>query len=174
MRVRIVHLVSLPDPGRISSLPSSRTIPEPLPELAAPAALFLAALVSATLFPGQSEAVLAAMVSGSAHPWSLVAIASIGNTLGSALNWLLGVGIERFRHRRWFPVRQAALDRAQRWYRRYGKWSLLLSWAPVVGDPLTIVAGVMREPFPVFLLLVGIAKTLRYVVVALLAMQLLG
>jgi membrane protein YqaA with SNARE-associated domain len=82
------------------------------------------------------------------------------------INWLLGRGIERFRHRKWFPARAASLDRAQRWYRRYGKWTLLLSWAPIVGDPLTIVAGVLREPFPTFLVLVTLAKTGRYVVLA--------
>jgi membrane protein YqaA with SNARE-associated domain len=136
--------------------------------------LFLSALMSATLFPGQSEALLAALVVGSSHPWLLVVVASIGNTLGSVVNWVLGRGIERFRNRKWFPVSQAALDRAQYWYQRYGKWSLLLSWAPVIGDPLTLVAGVLREPLPVFVALVAIAKTLRYVVVTAVAMQLLA
>ena len=84
--------------------------------------------------------------------------------LGSVINWLLGRGIERFRDRRWFPANEAALARAQGWYQRYGKWSLLLSWAPVIGDPLTVIAGVMREPLPVFLLLVTIAKVGRYAV----------
>jgi membrane protein YqaA with SNARE-associated domain len=93
-------------------------------------------------------------------------VASIGNTAGSAVNWLLGCSVERFRHRRWFPVDEASLDRAQGWYRRYGRWSLLLSWVPIVGDPLTVVAGVMREPFPVFLLLVSAAKTGRYLALA--------
>ena len=74
-----------------------------------------------------------------------------------------------FRDRPWFPVKAGALDRAQGWYQRYGKWSLLLSWAPVIGDPLTIVAGVLREPLPVFLLLVTIAKVGRYIVVMLIA-----
>jgi membrane protein YqaA with SNARE-associated domain len=136
--------------------------------------LFVSALVSATLFPGQSEALLAALIAGSSYPWLLVAVASLGNTLGSVVNWLLGRGLERFRERRWFPVRPAQLERAQRWYQRFGKWSLLLSWAPVIGDPLTLVAGVLREPFGVFLLLVAVAKTLRYAVVALVAMRLLG
>ena len=136
--------------------------------------LFTAALVSATLFPGQSEALLAAMLQVTRTPWLLVAIASAGNTLGSVINWLLGRGIEHFRGRRWFPLRGEKLDRAQRWYQRYGKWSLLLSWAPVIGDPLTVVAGVLREPLPVFLLLVAIAKTVRYVVIALIALQFAG
>jgi membrane protein YqaA with SNARE-associated domain len=114
------------------------------------------------------------MLLDSATPWLLVAIASVGNVLGSVINWILGRGIERLRHRRWFPVKEPELAKAQCWYQRYGKWSLLLSWAPIIGDPLTLVAGVLREPFPVFLALVTIAKTVRYVAVALVTLQLAG
>lgn len=128
--------------------------------------LFLSALTSATVLPGQSEAVLVRLLLADYSPVLLVAVASVGNVLGSWVNWLLGRGIERFRNRRWFPASEAALERAQRWYVRYGKWSLLLSWAPVIGDALTIVAGVMREPIRPFLVLVTIAKVGRYVVVA--------
>lgn len=136
-------------------------------DLAALTGLFLAALAAATVLPMQSEAALVALLVAGAHPaWLLVAIAGLGNVLGSVVNWLIGRGIERFRDRRWFPVKPAALDRAQGWYRRYGKWSLLLSWAPVVGDPLTVVAGLAREPLPVFLALVTVAKVGRYVVLA--------
>ena len=136
-------------------------------DLAVYAGLFLAALMAATILPLQSEAALVALLVAGAQPaWLLVAVASFGNVLGSVINWLIGRGIERFRDRPWFPVKPAALDRAQGWYRRYGKWSLLLSWAPVVGDPLTVVAGLAREPLPVFLLLVTIAKLGRYVVLA--------
>lgn len=141
-------------------------------DLAALAGLFLAALMAATILPLQSEAALVALLVAGAHPaWLLVAVAGLGNVLGSVVNWLLGRGIERFRDRPWFPVKPAALDRAQGWYRRYGKWSLLLSWAPVVGDPLTVVAGLAREPLPVFLVLVTIAKLGRYVVLAALTLS---
>jgi membrane protein YqaA with SNARE-associated domain len=131
------------------------------------AGLFFTALAAATLLPVQSEALLAGLLLGGNYPlWQLIAVAGAGNVLGSTLNWLLGRGIEHFRHRKWFPVGPAALERAQRWYQRYGKWSLLLSWAPLIGDPLTIAAGVLREPLPVFLVLVTIAKVARYIVVA--------
>jgi membrane protein YqaA with SNARE-associated domain len=63
-------------------------------------------------------------------------------------------------------VRQSVLERAQQWYARYGRWSLLLTWVPFIGDPLAIASGVMREPLPTFLVLVGITKTARYVVLA--------
>lgn len=134
-------------------------------DLAVYAGLFLTAFVAATILPMQSEAVLAGLLLLDAQPvWLLVAVASIGNVLGSVVNWLLGRFIERYRDRRWFPVKQASLDRAGAWYRRYGKWSLLLSWMPIIGDPLTVAAGVLREPFPTFLLLVATAKIGRYLV----------
>ncbi len=138
------------------------------------AGLFLAAFVAATILPAQSEAALAGLILLKSQPlWALVAVASVGNVLGSLVNWLLGRGIERFRHRRWFPVGEAGLARAQNWYRRYGKWSLLLSWAPLIGDPLTVAAGIMKEPLPVFLLLVTIAKVGRYLLLALVTLNFL-
>ncbi len=129
--------------------------------------LFLTAFAAATVLPLQSEAALVGLLSTGAYSaWLLITVASLGNVLGSVVNWLIGRGIERYRDRRWFPVSPAALDRAQGWYRRYGKWSLLLSWAPVVGDPLTVVAGLAREPFPIFLILVALAKAGRYLMLA--------
>jgi membrane protein YqaA with SNARE-associated domain len=143
--------------------------------LAAYAGLFAISLIAATILPAQSEAGLVALiVSGQYSTLLLVVVASLGNILGSLVNWLLGIGIERFRDRRWFPVGEVALDRAQRWYRRYGKWSLLASWLPIVGDPITVVAGVMREPLPVFLLFVTIAKTARYAVLAVITLGIVG
>jgi len=129
--------------------------------------LFLAALLAATIVPMQSEAVLVGLLLPGDYPVTgLLAVASCGNILGAAINWWLGRCIERFRHRSWFPVNEHRLSQSQHWYQRYGKWSLLLCWMPVIGDPLTVVAGVMREPFPVFLLIAGSAKILRYLVLA--------
>lgn len=133
---------------------------------AAYAGLFASALLAATVAPMQSEAVLVALLLSGEYPvaWLLL-VASCGNILGAVLNWLLGRWIERFRDRRWFPADARQLLRAQGWYQRYGKWSLLLSWVPIIGDPITVVAGVMREPLPIFLILVALAKTGRYMVV---------
>lgn len=140
-------------------------------EVATLGGLFVLAFVAATILPAQSEAALAALVlAGTYPPALLVAVAGIGNVLGSAVNWGLGRFVDRFRERRWFPVSAAALDRAARWYGRWGFWSLLLSWMPVIGDPLTVAAGLLREPLWRFLLVVGFAKVVRYVAVAAVAL----
>ena len=134
-------------------------------ELTSYVGLFLAAFGAATLLPMQSEAVLVGMLLSDRYVASaLLAVATFGNVLGSALNWILGRSIERFRHKRWFPVSESKLEKAQQSYLRFGRWSLLLSWVPIIGDPLTVVAGVMREPFWSFLLIVTLAKGVRYLV----------
>jgi membrane protein YqaA with SNARE-associated domain len=138
----------------------------PMPDLVVYLSLFAVAFGAATILPLQSEAMLAGLLLADYAPVLLVIVASAGNVLGSVVNWVIGRQIERFRHRRWFPANDAQLARARQWYRRYGKWSLLLSWVPIVGDPLTVIAGVMREPLPIFLLLVTVAKVGRYVVLA--------
>ena len=142
-----------------------------LAHLGAYGGLFIAAFLAATILPAQSETGLVVLILASpASVILLVATASLGNVLGSALNWYLGRGINRYTSKRWFPA-NTLLSRATSWYSRYGRWSLLLSWVPVIGDPLTVVAGIMREPLLRFLLIVGIAKTGRYIVIALLALQ---
>ncbi|MCC5049787.1 YqaA family protein [Xanthomonas campestris] len=128
--------------------------------------LFALALIAATLLPAQSEAALVALLLDGGSVWGLVAAASAGNVLGSLINWWFGREVTRFQGRRWFPIKRSALLRAQAWYGRYGKWSLLLSWLPIIGDPLTLAAGVMRERLSVFLMLVTVAKTTRYAVLA--------
>ena len=135
-------------------------------DLAVYGGLFLAAFTAATLLPAQSEALVVGLLLTDYAPWLVLAVASVGNVLGSVVNWFLGRGIKLFRGRRWFPASPAALARAEGWYRRYGRWSLLLAWAPIIGDPLTVVAGVLRETFLVFLLLVSIAKIGRYLILA--------
>jgi membrane protein YqaA with SNARE-associated domain len=134
-------------------------------DLAAYSGLFVAAFAAATILPLQSEAVLIGLLLSGNYPTALlIVVASAGNVLGAAVNWLLGIGIERFKDRSWFPVSTERLAQAQRWYQRYGKWSLLGSWLPIIGDPLTVIAGVLKEPFWMFLMLVTIAKVSRYLV----------
>lgn len=137
--------------------------------------LFAAAFGAATLLPLQSEAVLVGLLMLGEQPaWALVSVATAGNVLGSVVNWLLGRYIERWRHKRWFPISDEKLARAQRAYQGYGQWSLLLSWMPVIGDPLTMIAGVMREPLWRFVLIVMVAKLGRYLVLAMITLGLLA
>ncbi|MEP1587267.1 MAG: YqaA family protein [Tateyamaria sp.] len=126
--------------------------------------LFLSAFVAATILPMQSEAVLVGLLIAEIHPaLFLVLVATTGNVLGSVINWYLGRHLLKYKTNRWFPCSQTQLERAQSWYGRYGRWTLLGSWLPVVGDPLTVVAGLMREPISSFVVLVTIAKAARYI-----------
>jgi membrane protein YqaA with SNARE-associated domain len=125
--------------------------------------LCLSAFLSATLLPGSSEAVLLGLLtSGQVNPAMLVLFASVGNVAGAMVNWGLGLFFENYKDKSWFPIQAAAMARAQVWFARWGLWSLLLSWVPVIGDPLTLVAGVLRVPFGRFLVLVTIGKVARY------------
>ena len=138
------------------------------------AGLFAAAFGAATILPFQSEVVFVGMqVAGTLSVGALILVASIGNTLGAVVNYIMGRGIEHFRHRRWFPANAAQMARAERWYARWGVWTLLLSWAPL-GDAFTVIAGVLRTPVWLFLLLVTIAKTGRYIVLAWITAQAMG
>ncbi|MEP1206775.1 MAG: YqaA family protein [Rhizobiaceae bacterium] len=129
--------------------------------------LFASALLAATILPMQSEAVLVGLlVAGEGSVAVLLIVATAGNVLGAVINWLLGRFVLRFKERRWFPVSEEQLARAETWYRRYGRWSLLGSWLPIIGDPITVAAGVMREPIMSFLVLVTLAKAARYMVLA--------
>ncbi len=141
-------------------------------ELYAYLSLFILSFVAATILPAQSEIGLAAMVASQSFALPLlIFFASTGNVLGATVNWYLGWRINDFRDRKWFPATPDQLARAQLWYEKWGRWSLLLSWMPVIGDPITLVAGVMREPLARFLLIVTIAKTMRYCAVVYLALQ---
>lgn len=127
--------------------------------------LFFSAFGAATILPGSSEVVLASLLLD--HPGALMpllAVATIGNTLGAVVNWVLGRFLVRFQDRKWFPVSPRRLEQASGLFQRYGYPLLLFSWVPVIGDPLTMAAGVLKARFLPFLLLVLIGKGLRYAV----------
>ncbi|WP_122900228.1 YqaA family protein [Acinetobacter sp. B51(2017)] len=125
--------------------------------------LWISAFGAATLLPLQSEAVLLGLLSQTDYaPAVLIAVASMGNILGSCVNWWLGVKAEQYKNKKWFPVSDQKLLKAQKIYQRYGYWSLLLSWTPIIGDPITLIAGLMKENIVRFLLLVSVAKIGRY------------
>ncbi len=129
--------------------------------------LFVIAFTSATLLPGTSEAALSGVIAADLAPvWLAVMVATSGNTLGSCVNWLMGRFFSHFRHRKWFPLKVDQFERYENWYHKWGVWSLLLSWMPVIGDPLTVIAGVARTSIFVFLPVVLLAKAGRYLVIA--------
>ena len=127
--------------------------------------ILITSFLAATILPFYSEFAVGGAIAAGADPTLTLVTASFGNTAGAAVNWVLGRYLLHFQDRRWFPVSQRQLARAQAWYQRYGVWSLLLAWLPFGGDPLTFVAGIMRVRFALFLLLVGTGKTARYAVV---------
>jgi membrane protein YqaA with SNARE-associated domain len=127
--------------------------------------LFASALAAAALLPTASEGVLLGLAASARfNIWALLMVASLGNVLGACINWALGRWIAS-QARPGKPRSQQVLARARRWYDRWGAWSLLFSWLPVIGDPLTVVAGYLRLPFWRFLLPVAIGKVGRYLAV---------
>lgn len=125
--------------------------------------LLVSAITSATLLPGSSEGVLLALLAtGQGDPLLLVAVATAGNVIGSLATWAVGQYFAHLRNRPWFPIDLAAYERAQGWVPRFGVWSLLLSWVPVIGDPITLAAGLLRVPLLPFLILVTMGKAGRY------------
>jgi membrane protein YqaA with SNARE-associated domain len=132
--------------------------------------LFAAAFLAATILPFSSEAVLAGLSSAGGFDavW-LWAIATLGNTLGALVNWMLGRWCLHWQDRQWFPFQADDLQKADHWFAKWGVWSLLLSWVPIIGDPITFAAGFLRVHLGVFLALVTVAKGGRYAVVLALA-----
>ena len=125
--------------------------------------LFLVSMLAATVLPGSSEAALLALITREPHQAiALTATATVGNTLGAIINWGLGRWLLLYADRRWFPATPKQLQKASELFRRYGVWSLLFSWVPIVGDPLTVVAGVLKVPFVPFAILTALGKLARY------------
>lgn len=131
--------------------------------------LFLSSFIAATLLPMGSEVALYALLQRGFDPVVLVSVATVGNTAGATLNWVLGKYLQRLQERRWFYFSREQVEKAQRYFQRFGKYSLLLSWLPVVGDLLTLAAGIFNVRLVPFFILVGAGKLLRYVGVLYLA-----
>ena len=127
-------------------------------------ALFLSSFFAATLLPAQSEAVLSFQLASNKEDLIyLLMIATSGNVLGALVNWYLGKFFLHYKEKKWFPIKEDKLAKGEKYYKKYGRVSLLLSWMPIIGDPITFVAGVLKEPLWSFLILVTIAKGLRYI-----------
>ena len=128
--------------------------------------LFIVSFMVATIVPFGSEVYLAALlVMDNYNSLLLLIIASIGNILGSVFNWICGYYATYIIQKKWFPINQNQITKATNFFLKYGKWSLLLAWVPLIGDPLTFVAGTLRYSFISFLILVSIGKTARYLVI---------
>jgi membrane protein YqaA with SNARE-associated domain len=126
--------------------------------------LFLVSMLAATILPGSSEAALLALITREPHQViTLTATATVGNTLGAIINWGLGRWLLLYADRRWFPATPKQLQNASELFRRYGVWSLLFSWVPIVGDPLAVIAGVLKVPFVPFVILIALGKLARYI-----------
>ena len=126
--------------------------------------LFIISFLAATILPLSSEIVLTTMLLTNLFEKNiLLIVASSGNILGSIFNWYLGKKITIFQNRKWFPVTPEQLNKSRKYFQKYGLWSLLLAWVPVIGDPLTLLAGVLKVRFSIFFILVSISKISRYV-----------
>ncbi|HIQ46358.1 MAG TPA: DedA family protein [Sulfurovum sp.] len=133
--------------------------------------LFTVSFLAATLLPLSSEALLLYDISQK-HAFVLLwSAATLGNTLGSMLNYWLGLKGEAYLEKKGY-VSVEKMDKARRSFARYGGWSLLLSWVPIIGDPLTFIAGVLRYNFKCFVFIVAVAKGIRYATVIFLASSL--
>ena len=131
--------------------------------------LFIVSFLAATILPFSSEAILATyLLSETYNKFLLIFFASFGNILGSIFNWFLGIYFLKFQDKKWFPFTKTQIDRSSRWFIKYGKWSLLFTWVPIIGDPITFIAGTMRIKFLIFLLLVSFGKIMRYFFISLL------
>ena len=136
--------------------------------------LFISSFLSSTILPGHSEITLTTFILLEKYSqFLLIFFASLGNILGSIINWYLGFYITKFINKSWFPFTKEQLNKVSLWYLKYGKWSLLFSWVPFIGDPLTIVAGMFRVPLVIFIIIVSISKILRYIFVGYIALKFL-
>ena len=128
--------------------------------------LFFISFLAATILPFSSELTLAGLISTSNYDnLSLLVVASFGNVLGSVVNWGLGFYSRNLTIKKWFPFNETQIERSSKWFSKFGKWSLLFVWVPIVGDPLTFVAGLLRVRFLDFIILVAIGKVSRYLIV---------
>ena len=125
--------------------------------------LFIISFLAATILPFSSELTLAGLIATSSYDnLLLLIVASLGNILGSVVNWILGFYSRNLSKKKWFPFKDQQIKKFTSWFNRFGKWSLLFAWVPIIGDPLTVAAGLLRVKFVEFLTFVAIGKVGRY------------
>ena len=128
--------------------------------------LFTISFLAATILPFSSELTLAGLIATSSYNnLLLLIVASLGNVLGSVVNWILGFYSRNLSTKRWFPFKDEQIEKSSKWFNKFGRWSLLFAWVPIIGDSLTLAAGLLRIRFIEFLVLVTIGKVSRYIIV---------
>ena len=127
--------------------------------------LFFSALLSATLWPMGSEALLIYDIEQHHPLWWLLTAATLGNTLGAVINYWMGLGGETLLEEKGV-IQPKKFEKFKLLFEKYGAWTLLMSWLPLVGDLFTFAAGIAKYPFWRFLILVFIAKLGRYLILA--------
>ena len=128
--------------------------------------LFIISFLAATILPFSSELTLAGLMATSSYDNLLLLITvSLGNVLGSVVNWILGFYSRKLSKKKWFPFKDEQIERSSKWFNKFGIWSLLFAWVPIIGDPLTLAAGLLRVKFIEFLILVTIGKVSRYLAI---------
>lgn len=123
--------------------------------------LFGSAFISATLFPLGSEALLIYDITQGHNIYLLLFFATFGNSLGSVVNYFLGLKGEEYLINKKL-LNEKYILKAKIYFDKYGAWSILFSWLPIIGDPITFVAGILKYDFKKFLILVVVAKFSRY------------
>ena len=125
--------------------------------------LFWISFLGGSILPISSELTLVGLLStNNYNELGLLIIASLGNILGAVCNWILGFYSLKYINKKWFPFTLTQIDKASLWFNKFGIWSLLFAWVPIIGDPLTLVAGILKLRFSIFLFLVSIGKIGRY------------
>lgn len=140
--------------------------------------LFISAFLAATILPISSEVVLSALVLNGLSPVTLLIVATVGNVLGSLVNYGMGYAAANWlsddsnansrikrQLKKWFSVSEERRVKAEQRFAKYGLWSLCFAWVPVIGDSLTIIAGALRIKLHWFILFVTLGKCLRYVAI---------
>lgn len=133
--------------------------------------LFVSAFLAATILPLSSEIVLGALLMKGLSPTALVIIATTGNVLGSLTNYALGYWASLEVIKKWLKLSENEFVRAEKRFTKYGVFSLCFAWVPIIGDPLTVIAGILRIRLFWFVVLVAVGKLLRYIVVSYLTLQ---
>ena len=135
-------------------------------------ALFVLSFLASTVIPLGSEWLLAALIVKGFDPAAAIGVAAIGNTLGACTTYLIGLYGGDFLIKKALKIDDQSRRRAERIYSRYGSWSLLFSWLPVIGDPLCFIGGALKVRFAFFTLLVFVGKLARYIAVGIVSAKL--